>query len=86
MILKSYKKNIALKNREVVICYNLISENDDYHVECRIDGEENRTKSTYAIITNFTKDKEKGIEFVEKLALNEVFPIHLTEIYEDLYE
>lgn len=86
MVEISYKKHIRVnEEKELVVCYNLISEDNQYHVQCYIENAVDGKSTTFSEVKNFTKDKETGIRFVEVIANAEVLPVHLEDIWEDYF-
>ena len=86
MVEISYKKHIQVnEERELIVCYNLISKGNQYDVECYIENAEHRNNTAYSEVKDFTKDREIGINFVEMIAKGEVLPVHLGDILEDYF-
>ena len=86
MVEISYKKNIQVnESDEVVVCYNLTSDGNQYNVECYVENAGEKNRKTYNEIKGFTKDRETGVKFLKMIAEGEVLPIHLKDILEDYF-
>jgi len=86
MIERSYKKHIQVDaQRELIVCYYLVSEGEKYNVECYVENEEVWDEMSYCKIDGFTKNKELGLKFLEVIAKGEVLPIHVSDIMEDYF-
>ena len=86
MVEISYKKHIRVnEERELIVCYNLISEGMKYDVECYVENEERKDEMSYCKIDDFTRDRNQGMKFVDVIAKGEVLPIHVPDIMEDYF-
>lgn len=86
MVEISYKKHIRVnEERELIVCYNLISEGMKYGVECYVENEDSKDSMSYCKIKDFTIDRELGVKFVNDIAKGEVLPVHVPDIMEDYF-
>lgn len=87
MVEISYKKHVKVnESKELVVCYNLISEGKKYHVECYVENAKEKDNTTYCEMKDFTRNRQKGFQFVEMIAKGEVLPVHVLDIMEDFFE
>lgn len=80
----SYKVQVEKESKEqMVVCYDLLLEENDYSIECYVEDAKVRNIHTYSKVNQFTSDREAALLFTKKIADASLLPIHLVDVVSD---
>lgn len=87
MILEATNSKIdILSVSRVNVTYNLTSDGKYYGIECYKEGASCDNPREYSSVTRLTTDREKAKQILQMIIEKNVFPIHLKDVIEDIFE
>ena len=86
MILEATHSKIdILSVSRVNITYNLTSDGKYFGIECYKEGASCDNIRDYSSVSQITKDKSEAENILRMLIENNVFPVHLKDVVEDIF-